>query len=122
MSDKVYPRGQIALGNGDLTQVTDVKLDDSNEAKNVHTLRESPSGVVVGKKEHALSFNAVVDAGGFEQDYFKLLMDGTIKQVRIKVPGETITFTGVVSKRSLELPLDTEIKYSIDMVGRSETS
>lgn len=119
---KIYPRGQLALGNGDLVQVTNVKHVTKNNGKLVHTIRQSPSGVVKGVTDGELSFDAVCDEDGFERDYFKLIMDGTIKQFRVKVPGETISFTGMATERSLELPMDDAVKYSINVVGKSEVS
>jgi len=117
---KLYPRGWIAMGNGDLIQVTTIKIDHTNNAKQVHTIRRNGAGVTLGVEETTVSFDAVVDQDGCERDYLKMLKRGHIKQLRVKVPGETITITGVVSALSKELPLDAEIKYSITFIGRTE--
>jgi hypothetical protein len=58
-----------------------------------------------------------VSEDGPERDYMKMLKRGDIKQIRIKIPGETITVDGSVSQRSLELPLDDAIKYTITFIG-----
>ena len=117
---KLFPRGFIAMGNGDLIQVTTVKIDTSNGAKQVHTIRQKGAGFTTGVEETTVSFDAVVSEDGPERDYLKMLKRGLIKQLRIKIPGETLSITGVVSTRSLELPLDAEIKYSITFIGHTE--
>lgn len=117
---KLYPRGWIAMGNGDLIQVTNVKIDHTNNAKQVHTIRRKGAGITLGVEETTVSFDAVVDENGSERDYLKMLKRGDIKQLRVKVPGETLTITGTVSALSKELPLDAEIKYSITFIGRTE--
>jgi hypothetical protein len=113
----IYPRGQIAMGNGDLIDVTNVKLDHSNGAKQVHTIRQKGAGITLGVEESTTSFDAVVSEDGPERDYMKMLKRGDIKQIRLKIPGETITINGTVSARSLEIPLDDAIKYSITFIG-----
>lgn len=115
-----YPRGQIAMGNGDLLQVTNVKIDHVNGAKQQHTLRRMGAGISMGVEETTVSFDAIVDEEGSERDYLKLLKKGTIKQLRMKVPGETITVNGVASALSRELPIDDAIKYSITFIGHTE--
>lgn len=120
MADKIYPRGRIAMDNGDLIDVTNVKHDIKNNAKQVHTLRQKGSGVTLGLEETTVSFDAVVSEDGPERDYMKAIKKGTIKQLRIKIPGETITVIGVASSRSLELPIDDAIKYSIEFIGHTE--
>lgn len=118
---KTYPRGRIAMGSGDLIDVTDVKHDVSNDASLVHTLRTPKGAGVVQKTEKTtVSFNAVVSEDGPERDYMKDLKSGRIRQIRLKIPGETLTVNGMVSKRSLEIPLDDAVKYSIEFVGRTE--
>lgn len=117
---KKFPRGWIAMGNGDLLQVTNVKIDHTNNAKQVHTIRRKGAGITLGVEETTVSFDAVVDEEGSERDYLKMLKQGQIKQLRVKVPGETLTITGTVSALSKELPLDSEIKYSITFIGRTE--
>lgn len=113
----IYPRGQLAMGNGDLIDVTNIKLDHGNNAKQVHTIRRKGAGITFGVEESTTSFDAVVSEDGPERDYMKMLKRGDIKQIRIKIPGETITIDGAVSARSLELPLDDAIKYSITFIG-----
>lgn len=117
---KIYPRGYIAMGNGDLIQVTNVKIDHTNNAKQVHTIRQKGAGITLGVEETTVSFDAVVSEDGPERDYLKMLKKGEIKQIRVKIPGETISINGTVSQLSKELPLDAEIKFSITFIGHTE--
>lgn len=117
---KIFPRGYIAMGNGDLIQVVNVKIDHTNNAKQVHTIRQKGAGITLGVEETTVSFDAVVSEDGPERDYLKMLKKGQIKQLRVKIPGETLSINGVVSQRSVELPLDAEIKFSITFIGHTE--
>lgn len=117
---KKFPKGYMAMGNGDLMDVTNIKTSDTNGAKVVHTIRRNGAGVTTGVRETSVSFDAVVSESGPERDYIGMLTRGEIKQVRIKVPGETITINGVFSQLDRELPLDSEIKYSLTLVGTSD--
>lgn len=117
MGDKIFPRGRIALGNGDLLDVTNVKVMTTNNAKQVHTMNKSGVGIVKGNEETTVSYDTVVSEDGQERDYFGLVKSGLITQVRIKVPGETITVQGSYKTRSFDLPLDSEIKLSLEFIG-----
>jgi hypothetical protein len=120
MAEKIYPRGYIAMGSGDLLQVTNVKIDHVNNAKQVHTIRQKGAGITMGVEETTVSFDSVVDEDGPERDFLKQLKKGSFKQIRIKIPGETITINGTVSALSKELPLDDAIKFSITYIGHTE--
>lgn len=115
----VFPTGAIALDNGDLGDVTNVKVDQSRDAKLINTLRKTAAGVFIGHEKTELSFDAVVGKEGAERDYYKMLMTGKVKTVRIKIPGETFAVVGVIDKRSLELPTDDAIKYSVHFIGKT---
>jgi len=114
----IYPRGRIALDSGDLVDVTNVKVDFTNNAKQVHTLRRPGAGYTLGTQEVTVTYDAAISAEGFERDYFSMVKRGTIKQLRIKVPGKTINVEGVYKTAGLELPLDSEIKQSLTFVGK----
>jgi len=114
---KIYPRGQIALGSGDLIDVTNVKVDHTNNAKQVHTIRQKGAGISLGTEETTVSFDSVISEDGAERDYFEALKKGLVRQLRVKVPGETITVNGVFKDRSYDLPLDDSIKLSLTFIG-----
>jgi len=117
MGEKKYPRGRIALGNGDLIDVTGVRVNTTNNAKQVHTLARPGNGIVLGNEETTVSYDAVVSEDGQERDYFQLVKSGKIVQLRIKVPGETISVKGAYRSRNFDLPLDDSIKLSLEFVG-----
>lgn len=118
MADTLYPRGQVALGSGDLLDVTSVKITDTNSGKLVHTIRRSPAGVTMGVREASVSFDMVVSEEGAERHYAESIRAGTIRQLRIKLPKETITVEGMFVSRDIELPLDDAIKVSLTFIGR----
>ena len=117
---KLYPVGRLALGNGDLVQVTNIRHRVSNNGAVKHTMRRSASWIARGPLDTELSFDAVSDEDGFERDYWRLLRTGTKKQFRIKIPRETINVTGMVSERTIETSTDDVIKYSITVIGKTE--
>ena len=117
---KVFTKAAVALGNGDLMDVTDAKIEQSRDVKLVHTMRVTAAGIFIGHEGTTFSCNAVCPTTGPERDYYQMLRTGRIKTVRVKIPGETFAIVGAVSKRVLELPEDAPIKYSIDFVGKTE--
>jgi len=117
MGDKIYPRGRIALGNGDLIDVTNIKVTTKNNAKQVHTIAQKGAGITMGVEETTVSYDSVISEDGQERDYFQLVKTGKIVQLRIKLPGETITVQGVYASRDFELPLDDSIKLSCEFIG-----
>ena len=78
-----YPRGRIALDTGDLLDVTNVKLDATNNSKQVHTLRRKGAGVTLGTEETTITFGVAVSEEGLERDYLTMVKRGTIKQLRL---------------------------------------
>lgn len=117
MGTKRYPRGRIATGAGDLIDVTNIKVDTTNNAKQVHTIIQKGAGVTLGVEETTVSFDSVVSEDGQERDYYALVKSGRITQLRIKLPGETITVEGSYKSRGFELPLDDSIKLSLEFIG-----
>jgi hypothetical protein len=118
----VFPRGAIALDNGDLVQVVNVKVDQKRAGTKIqHTLRVQGAGVVLGNLETNASWEFVTPEGGAERDYYSMLRTGKVKKVRVKVPGETFAIIGVVHGRGMELPVDDAIKGTIEFMGKTET-
>ena len=117
MGDKVYPRGRIAVGSGDLIDVTNIKVTTTNNAKQVHTILQKGAGVTLGVEETTVTFDSVISEDGQERDYFALVKSGRITQLRIKIPGETLTVEGTYKTRDFELPLDDSIKLSMEFIG-----
>jgi hypothetical protein len=117
---KLFPRGQVAMENGDLADCVNIKLDITNNAKQVHTIKVKGAGVTVGTEESTVSLDLVISEDGQERDWIKALKRGTIKQLRLKVPGDTYTINGVVKQVGIEMPLDDAIKQSISFIGHME--
>lgn len=116
-----YPKSRIALGAGDLVQVTNFTADTTNNAKVKHTLRKKAAGATTGTEETSLKFDMDVDENGIERDYLTMIKTGTTQKVRCALPGgETRLFTGIASKETIDQPLDDAMKVSIEMVGRFE--
>jgi len=122
MSDeqKVFPRGAVAMGNGDLIDVTNIKFTLTNSAKLVHTIRQRNAGFTLGNEEANVTLDVVVGEDGLERDWIKLVKRGTVKQLRIKVPGSTFTLNGVFTNTDFELPTDGEITLSLGFIGKLE--
>ena len=112
-----YPRGQISLGAGDLTQVTDIKFDFKRNTKLKHTLKKSPSGKVLGVREVTGSFDVIVDEDGPEREYFARVDSGEEVNMRLKLPGVTKNFVGCLTDLSGELPLDDAVKLTVSFAG-----
>lgn len=115
---RIYPRGRIALDSGDLVDVTNVKVSTTNNAKQVHTLRQPGAGVTMGNPETTITFDVAISEDGMERNYLEMVRKGTLKQIRIKVPGATINVEGVFKETGFELPLDSEIKQNLSFIGK----
>jgi hypothetical protein len=98
--------------------VTDVTFDLTNNVKQVHTLRRKGAGTVMGNEECTVSYNVAVSAEGLERDYVNMVKQGTVKQVRIKVPGLTLNIEGRYKDVGFDVPLDAEIKQRLTFIGK----
>lgn len=114
---KIYSKGSIALGSGDLLDVTDVKVDVTDGSKLVHVMR-GVSGVVQGNEEATITFNARVSEDGEEADWLALVKKNMIKQLRIKLDGRTMTVNGKFQSVGYELPLDDAVTVSLTFIGK----
>lgn len=114
-----YPQAYLAQGNGDLMQVTDFTISTSNKGKQQHTLRRPQAGVVKGKPETKVTFNFAIDEEGIERPYIEDVLDGTIRQLRAKLPGgKTIAIDGMYTDCNLDGPLEDATKGSCTFVGK----
>lgn len=101
---KQYPRGQMKMA-GDLVQVTDATFRLTNNAKLMHTLRKSPSGISVGNKESSFDFTAIIDEDGPERDWEELAFKGEIKTFQfIKPAADASVVVGVISQIEISMP------------------
>ena len=117
MGDLIYPKARISIGGGDLQDVTNLKTMSTNNSKQVHTILQQGAGVTEGVKESTVSWDSVISQEGFERDYVNLLDTAVIFQLRVKLPGVTLTYEGVLVSLDVEGPLDDSIKLSCSFVG-----
>jgi hypothetical protein len=120
MAENIYEHGYVAMGNGDLIDVTDVTLEVTDNSKLIHTLRQKAAGTTQGVEEATLTFNATIPDGGEEADWLALVKQHEIKNVRIKVPGRTINMIGKYSSVRYEIPLDDAVKVGLTFIGKTE--
>lgn len=112
-----FPQAYIAEGPGDLMQVTNWSLDYSNAGKVIHTQRRPGAGVVKGKAVGQITFNFVIDEGGMERDYIARVRDGTLHELRHKVPGGlTLNSQGMYTNMKLDAPLEDATSGSCTFV------
>ncbi len=116
----LYPRGRASFGGGDLVDVINVKIETTNNAKQVHTIRRRGAGFTLGTEETNVSFDLVVSEHGEERDWIDAMKRGLVKQIRLKLPGRTMTVNGTVKSISTEMPIDDAIKQSVTFIGHLE--
>lgn len=116
---KAFPHGYIAMGNGDLMQVSNFNVKYANNGKAVHTQRVTVAGFVIGKPVANASFTYEIDEDGPEHNYMRLVQRGTIKKLRVKIPGGvTFMLTGIFTVSGLDAPLEDSVKGSCEFVAK----
>ena len=70
---KRYPQAFLAQGNGDFVSCTNFSIKTTNNAKQIHTLREKGSGFTLGKTESTVSADLVVSEDGPERNFYRQL-------------------------------------------------
>jgi hypothetical protein len=113
-----FPRGQIALGSGDLQQAIVARFTFTNNGKLKHSLRRSPSGYVLGTRDCSGSFELEIDEDGPEIDVFDAIKSGEFKNFRYKMPKIVKTIEGILVSVDVELPIDDAVKFTVSWVGK----
>lgn len=114
-----FPKSYIAMGSGDLGQVTDFNARTNNGAKQVHTLRNPQGGITFGPGESAVSANFVIGEDGLERDYVRMVEKRQLKQLRVKIPhGEVWTYNGAFQEVQINGSIDDATKGSFTFVGK----
>jgi hypothetical protein len=117
----VYPQAFLAQGNGDLLQVTNFAATLTNNGKQVHTLRRKGAGVTLGTQESSVTFDAAIDEDGPERNYWRDVMRGLIRQLRVKAPGgKVMVLNGIYTQCDLDGPLDDATKVSCTFIGHMD--
>lgn len=115
---KLFPRGALAAGNGDLIQITNVSIDTKNGAKQKHTIREDGVGIAFGNEETTVSFDFDVPEEGMERDYFEQVRKKKVSLLRLKIPKKTLVIDGAYSSVKIDIPQDDAVKGSCEFVGK----
>jgi hypothetical protein len=115
---KTYPRGQIAIQNGDLSDATSFDFSAKTGAKSRHSLREDNTGISFGNLEITISWDFDIPANGPERDYYEDAAEKKIKRVRIKLPGRTYVFRGAYSSVTFKAQSDDACTGSCEFVGK----
>jgi hypothetical protein len=103
-----YPSAFLAMGNGDLTEVTDFTVNLTNGAKIHNTLRKPGAGVLTAPPNSTCSFNGKIPETGPERNFWKDCIQRKIKQLRAKLPGgvTTLVLNGSFSEVNVSTSTD----------------
>lgn len=115
-----YPKARISMEGGDLVDVTDLSYEISDGSSQVHTIRQRGAGFTQGNEETKVSFNSVVSELGEEFDGIANVKNPVQKQIRIKVPGRTITVNGKFDSMKLDNASDSPIKAAYTFIGHTD--
>lgn len=115
---KLYERGKVAVGAGELQDCTDVKWTLTRNAKNKHVLAQpQPSGHVFGVSDGNFTLTIIVREDGSDRDWVGALIDGTPQTLRFKDSNGTTIFSGVTSTVDATYTLDDAVAYTVSGVG-----
>ena len=121
VEQRKYPQSYIAQGNGDFVQCRSFNVKTTNNAKQIHTLREKGSGYTLGVEETTATAELVISEAGPERDFHRQLKEGEPVQLRVKIPGGLVlTMNGVYSGVDVDGPLDDATKFNLNFIGHME--
>ncbi len=112
-----FPKARAAFGAGDLQDVYDTNLAITDGRKLLSTLRRNPAGWTDGSRSTNCTLKSFISEEGFERSWLKKWKSGEIVQIRLKVPGQTITIEGVLTNPVLTSNVDNGIDFSISILG-----
>jgi hypothetical protein len=115
-----YPKGQVALGAGDLVDCADVTFAFEDGEKVLATLRMNPAGSTHGMRSCTVSFKSLISNEGFERDYMTSYRKRKVQNLRLKVPGLVFTCTGRFTKPQIVANVDNAIEFSVSLVGKAQ--
>lgn len=122
MAQLKFPKAFLAMGNGDLIQVTNFTVTYGNSGKQKHSLRRPGAGVAFGNPECTVTFDSEIDENGPERNYWRSIELGTFHQLRAKLPGgrTVLTVEGAFTQCDTDGPLDDATKVSCTFVGKMD--
>ena len=115
---EVYPTGSIAMGSGDLVDVTNVDLTITTNKKQISTLRKTGAGIFKGAEECTVSFSSKIGENGEELDYIDMVKKNQITSLRLKIPNRTMSIEGGYSEAKFSTSLDDAIQLDATFVGQ----
>lgn len=115
---KLYPKGQIGFGTGNLKTATNCKYTLKNGAKLKHSIAVTPSGVSFGHQEVDGSLEFEVNEDGMERDVVTDVKKGRKRQFRFKDATSTDTIVGVLTEVTKEIPSDDAVKVTVNFIGK----
>jgi hypothetical protein len=115
-----YPKGQVAVQGGDLQDAYDINCAFTDGETLVHTFKGKgqASGSTGGKRSCKITFKSALGKAGFERDYLGNWEKRKVIEVRLKVPGKTITCTGRLKEPNWTSNLDSFIDFSVTIEGK----
>jgi hypothetical protein len=117
-----YPKGTVSQGPGDCIDVFDWTFDGEDGEKIVATLRQNPAGSTFGTRSGTLAFSSAISHAGFERDWMGKWQKREVLELRLKLPGITITVTGRLTKPSISGSVDDFVKFKISCLGKPSFS
>lgn len=115
-----YPKGRIALGSGDLNDVSDFTLAYQDGEKHVNTLRKNGAGSTSGPRNCTLSVTAKISEAGFERDYMQNYRRRRPLLFRLKVADDTFSIKGRLSTLQIVANVDGEITFTFTVIGKDQ--
>jgi len=113
-----YPKGQVALGPGDLLDCADITIAFEDGEKVLATLRMNPAGSTHGMRSASATYKSLISKEGFERDYMTKYRKREVIQLRLKVPGMVFSCVGRFSKPQIVANVDNAIEFTITIVGK----
>jgi len=113
-----FPKGHVALGAGDLIDVFDWGFEGGDGEKIVATIRANPAGSTFGTRSGKLNISAAISHAGFERDWFGKWTKREVVEIRLKLPGLTITVTGRLTQPRVTGNVDDFVKFMVAVIGR----
>lgn len=117
----LFVKGQVSIGSGQLQFSTTAKFSATNGAKLKHSMRRSPSGVVMGHNEITGSIELDVSADGPERDWWLMLSKGQLKQALFEAPKDDVALNIVVTGIDRDHPSDDAIHQTVNFIASLAT-
>lgn len=114
-----YPKGQVAMGSGDLLDCADITITFEDGEKVMATLRMNPAGSTHGMRSATATFKSLISNEGFERDYMTKYRKREVVKVRLKVPGLVFSCEGRLSKPQIVSNVDNAIEFTTSVVGKA---